>query len=105
MSTMSSKRSRSRFNEVVQIGSRLVGEGHPCLIIAEAGSNHDQKWSWAKKLIDIAAKAQADAVKFQTFLPEKIYVKHAGFADYLGNRKSIQQIFKDIVMSRDWIPK
>src|SRR5213593_3549543 len=105
MSPMSSRRFRPRFNEVVQIGSRRVGEGHPCFIIAEAGSNHDQKLSWAKKLIEIAATASADAVKFQTFVPEKIYVKHAGFADYLGNRKSIQEIFKDIVMSRDWIPK
>jgi|RhiMetdeSRZDD1v2_1073273.scaffolds.fasta_scaffold139211_2 sialic acid synthase SpsE len=102
---MLSKRSKPRFNEVVKIGDRLVGEGHRCFIIAEAGSNHNQKLSWAKKLIDIAAKAKADAVKFQTFIPEKIYVKHAGFADYLGNAKSIQQIFKDMTMPADWLPK
>jgi N,N'-diacetyllegionaminate synthase len=102
---MSSRRSRPRFNEVVEIGGRLVGEGHPCFIIAEGGSNHNQKLSWARKLIDIAAKAKADAVKFQTFIPEKIYVKHAGFADYLGNKKSIQQIFSDIAMPQGWLPK
>jgi N-acetylneuraminate synthase len=102
---MSSKRSRPRFNEVVRIGDRLIGEGHSCFIIAEAGSNHNQKFGWAKRLIDIAAKAKADAVKFQTFIPEKIYVKHAGFADYLGRGASIQQIFKDLVMPVRWLPK
>ncbi len=102
---MSLKRSRPRFNEVVRIGNSLVGEGHRCFIIAEAGSNHNQKLGWAKKLIEIAAKAKADAVKFQIFIPEKIYVKHAGFADYLGKAKSIQEIFKDIMMPRAWVPK
>ena len=102
---MSSRRSKPRFNEIVKIGGRLVGEGHPCFIIAEGGSNHNQRLSWARKLIDIAAKAKADAVKFQTFVPEKIYVKHAGFADYLKSGKSIQQIFRDIAMPSDWIPK
>ena len=36
-------------------------------IIAEAGVNHNGDINLAKKLIDIAAKAGADAVKFQTF--------------------------------------
>ena len=99
------KRSKPRFNKVVRIGNRMVGEGHPCFIIAEAGSNHNQKLSWAKKLIDIAVDAKADVVKFQTFIPEKIYVKNAGFADYLGKAKTIQQIFEDIMMPRDWVPK
>lgn len=99
------KRSKPRFNKAVRIGNRTIGEGHPCFIIAEAGSNHNQKIGIAKKLIDAAAAAKADVVKFQTFIPDKIYVKHAGFADYLGNAKSIQQIFKDIMMPRDWIPK
>ena len=42
------------------------------LIIAEAGSNHNQSFSRAKKLIDIAAKAGCDAVKFQLFKADKI---------------------------------
>jgi N-acetylneuraminate synthase len=99
------KRSKPQFNKVVRIGSRAVGEGQPCFIIAEAGSNHNQKLSLAKKLVDTAVNAKADAVKFQVFVPEKIYVKDAGFADYLGNKKTIQQIFKDIMMPQDWLPK
>ncbi len=92
-----------RFNRVVRIGSRLVGEGHPCFIIAEAGSNHNRKLGWAKRLIDVGARAKADAVKFQTFVPEKIYVKTAGFADYLGKAKTIQEIFREIMMPKGWL--
>ncbi|NVM01304.1 MAG: N-acetylneuraminate synthase, partial [Candidatus Helarchaeota archaeon] len=54
----------------VKIGSRLVGDGEKCLIIAEAGSNHDRKFEQALKLIDVAVKAKADAVKFQTYSAE-----------------------------------
>ncbi len=46
-------------------------------IIAEAGINHNGSISIAKKLIDIAAKAGADAVKFQTFKTELNISKNA----------------------------
>ncbi|MGE3272378.1 MAG: N-acetylneuraminate synthase family protein [Chloroflexota bacterium] len=49
----------------IEIDGRLVGEGQPCYIIAEAGVNHNGDPALAKKLIDIAADAGADAVKFQ----------------------------------------
>ena len=44
---------------IIKIGSKTVGEGEPCFIIAEAGSNHDQKLSQAKELIDIVNGAAA----------------------------------------------
>lgn len=47
------------------IGERPVGAGHPCFIIAEAGSNHDQNLDQAKQLSNVAAEAGADAVRFQ----------------------------------------
>ncbi|MDE3117966.1 MAG: N-acetylneuraminate synthase family protein [Nitrospirota bacterium] len=49
------------------IGRRTVGSGQPCFIIAEIGSNHDGSLEIAKTLIREAAKAGADAVKFQSF--------------------------------------
>ncbi len=55
----------------VKIGDRLVGPGEPCLIIAEAGVNHNGDVRLAKKLIDAAVRAGADAVKFQTFRTEE----------------------------------
>lgn len=51
-------------------------------IIAEAGVNHNGDIDLAKKLIDIAADAGADAVKFQTFQAEQVVSRHAPKADY-----------------------
>jgi sialic acid synthase SpsE/sugar phosphate isomerase/epimerase len=49
----------------VWIGDRPVGEGHPCFVIAEAGVNHNGSVEMALDLVDVAAEAGADAVKFQ----------------------------------------
>lgn len=51
-------------------------------IIAEAGVNHNGSIDIAKKLIDVAARSGADAVKFQTFRTEKLVSKIAEKADY-----------------------
>ena len=51
-------------------------------IIAEAGVNHNGSLELAKKLIDTACKAGADAVKFQTFKTENLVSKTAQKAEY-----------------------
>ena len=51
-------------------------------IIAEAGVNHNGSLELAKKLIDVAVEAQADAVKFQTFKTENLVSKNASKAEY-----------------------
>ncbi len=50
----------------VQVGKKLVGPGQPTYIVAEIGINHNGYLRIAKDLIDVAVKAGADAVKFQT---------------------------------------
>ena len=52
------------------------------LIIAEAGVNHNGDINMAKKLIDIAAKAGADLIKFQTFNADRLVTQGAAKADY-----------------------
>ena len=52
------------------------------LIIAEAGVNHNGDINMAKKLIDIAANAGADLVKFQTFSADRLVTQGAAKADY-----------------------
>jgi N-acetylneuraminate synthase len=54
----------------VSIGSRVVGDGHPAYLIAEIGLNHNGDVDIAMKLIDVAADAGAQAVKFQKRDPE-----------------------------------
>ena len=52
------------------------------LIIAEAGVNHNGDIQLAKELIDIAADAKVDFVKFQTWITEDIVDKSAAKAEY-----------------------
>ena len=51
-------------------------------IIAEAGVNHNGDLNLAKQLVDAAADASADAVKFQTFRAEQLVSRHAPKAEY-----------------------
>ena len=64
------------------IGNKLVGANSPVYIIAEAGVNHNGNIELAKRLIDVARKAGADAVKFQTFKAENLNTKLAPKAIY-----------------------
>jgi len=57
----------------VMIGKRKVGAGNPCYIIAEIGINHNGDINIAKKLIDLAAFAGCDAVKFQKRTIDVVY--------------------------------
>ena len=56
--------------------------GNHVLVIAEAGVNHNGDINIAKELIDAAAEANADYVKFQTFKSEKVVSVHANTAKY-----------------------
>jgi N-acetylneuraminate synthase len=54
----------------LRLGSRTVGDGHPAYIIAEIGINHNGDLEIAKRIIDAAVHAGADAVKLQKRTPE-----------------------------------
>ena len=70
----------------IRIGAKEIGDGYPCFVIAEAGSNHDGKLGRAKELIDAASKAGADAIKFQTFRANRLFneVKNKETVDTLA---------------------
>jgi N,N'-diacetyllegionaminate synthase len=65
------------------------------IIIAEAGVNHNGKLEIAKKLIDVAASAGADYIKFQTFKTENLVTKTASKAVYqINNSKSSESQYE-----------
>ena len=68
----------------------------PIIIIAEAGVNHNGDLSLAKKLIDAAADAGADLIKFQTFIADRLVTQQAKKADYqsatIGSTESQHQM-------------
>lgn len=78
----------------IKIGDKNIGEGYPCFVIAEAGVNHNGRLNIAKKLVDAAVAADADAVKFQTFRAEGVVTDEAGIAPYARKniRKNLTQL-------------
>lgn len=57
----------------VKIGEHLIGDGAPCYVIAEIGINHNGDLGLARRLIDVAVIAGANAVKFQKRTVEVVY--------------------------------
>jgi sialic acid synthase SpsE len=68
----------------------LAQKASPCLIIAEAGVNHNGSLKLALELVDVAVAARADIVKFQTFTTEKVMSKVAKKAKYQGETNESQ---------------
>jgi N,N'-diacetyllegionaminate synthase len=64
------------------IGQRSIGDGHPAYIVAEAGVNHNGSIDAALALVDVAADAGTDAVKFQIFRTELVVSVRAPKAAY-----------------------
>src|SRR3954466_2582000 len=57
----------------VKIGDKLVGDGCPSYIVGEIGINHNGDLGIARRLIDVARVAEADAVKFQKRTVDVVY--------------------------------
>ncbi len=55
----------------IKFGKRMMGDGHPAYVIAEVGINHNGDLDIAKKIIDAAAHAGADAAAQDRILVER----------------------------------
>lgn len=75
----------------VTIGDRAVGAGQPCFVIAEAGVNHNGDVDMALELVRAAARAGADAVKFQTFVAERLVTADAAKARYQAEHTGAEE--------------
>src|SRR4051795_13728452 len=84
------------------IGGREVGAGAPFYVIAEAGANHNRDLGIARELIDVAADAGADAVKFQTYTGKNLYSSKTPRFKYLDDDRSPQDLLEPIALPREW---
>ncbi len=86
--------------ESIVIDGTQIGKDKSVFIIAEAGVNHNGNIDLAKKLVDEAKKAGADAVKFQTFKAEDLVTKDTEMAVYqkenVGEEKSQYEMLKEV---------
>ncbi len=73
-------------SRVVRIGERVVGGLEPALVVAEVGVNHDGDRRTALELVEAAAAAGAEAVKFQTFVPAGLAADGAPLAPYQSDQ-------------------
>jgi sialic acid synthase SpsE len=94
------------FPDQLIVGGRPVANGERTYVIAEAGSNHNRDLEIAKALIDVAAEAGADAVKFQTYSGNRIYSRRAE-SKYLREftDQSPAELLESISLPREWHAK
>lgn len=90
----------------MKIAHKHIGANKPVFVIAEAGVNHNGRFALARKLIDAAAAAGADAVKFQTFRAEDVVVKGGTLARYqrrnMGKRMSQRAMLRGLEFRDSW---
>lgn len=91
----------------IKLGSKVVNN-NSLYFIADVGANHNGSLDKAIKLINLAQKAGADAVKFQNFQANKI-VSKVGFDNMKGKlshqskwSKSVFDVYEDASINKDW---
>lgn len=87
-----------------RIDQRVVGGEHPSYVIAEIGANHNRDLDVARELIDRAAEAGVDAVKFQTYSGNRLYSRKTPRFRYLEpiTDKTPAELLEEISLPREW---
>src|SRR3954471_13874496 len=95
----------------MKLGRKVIGWNNPTYFIADIASNHNGQYSRAERLIQLAAEAGADAVKFQNFKADTI-ISDYGFkqlgktshqAEWQDN--SVYEVYKYYEIPVEWAPK
>ena len=100
MNQPTSATNREKTN-TLSIGGTPIGDGCACYVIAEIGSNHNQDYDLARKLIDAAVEAGVDAVKFQTFRASEHYSTKAPGFSYLDGVNT-HDLIRSLELNRSW---
>jgi N-acetylneuraminate synthase len=94
----------------VHIGGRAIGPGLPVYCIAEISANHNQSFEQAVCLIEAAKRADADAVKLQTYTPDTMTIPSDKECFRIGggtlwDGKTLHELYGEAWMPWKWQPK
>ncbi len=99
------KTPRCKMNALVDVKGKIIGDGNPAYIIAEAGLNHNGSLKIAKELIDKAKDSGCDAIKLQTYKPSSRIsrkIKGARYAEtVIGLQETMFEMFNRLALSFD----
>ena len=95
------------FPNKIHIKDSIIGKDSPCYIIAEAGSNHDRDLKTAIALIDVAADAGCDAIKFQSFTGDDIASEYQSELTTLPNEfrkwgNNLKELYESCALPEDF---
>ena len=82
---------RLDFNKIVRIKDKNIGSGYGTFLIAEIGLNHNGNMVLAKKLVDAAISAGADAVKLQSYKTKYRVAKHGKTSRYVEKVLGVEE--------------
>ena len=92
-------------DSLIKVGDRWIGNGNPTYIIAEIGINHNGSLDMARRLVNGAAEAGCDAVKFQKRTPHLCVPRHQwdikretpwGVMSYIEYREKLEFDMEDV---------
>jgi sialic acid synthase SpsE len=87
---------------MITFGKRTVGAGAPCLVVAELGTSHQGDLEKARALIEAAAAAGADCVKFQLVYADEILHPLSGTVDLPTGKTALYDRFKSLERGLDF---
>ena len=93
--------------DVIQVGDRRIGAGCPTFLAAEVGINHNGNLDVAHRMIDAAATAGADGVKFQNFRAEDFISTKELTYEYVVSSETVREsqleMFKRYQTRPEWL--
>ena len=97
-------------NKLIQIGDKVIGNGHPSFIIAEMSGNHNQNYERAKNILLAAKNAGVDAIKLQTYTADTITLNSDNECfmtnkDGLWAGRTMHDLYSEAYTPWEWQPK